>query len=280
MTDRAEALCRRLRLPVFHLHGGVPVRSRPALLRAFVDQQGPAVFVSTDAGGVGLNLQVADVVINLDLPWNPARLEQRIARVHRIGSKRTVQELLLVTKESIEERILRLHDTKRDVLANIWDKGNQDVIAAPGGSGAFREMVTALLRTQGPAEVASAGTATPPDAVAPGMAEDADERPWDSPRPPARVPAAAPQAVAAQVSGPGGVADSRIGAVASLAPAVVRAAAPPSAASVSPQTVPPAVVDPAVLTATIAAVAPALPPDHRQSLAVVFRALAEALESV
>jgi len=53
MTDRAEALCRRLRLPVFHLHGGVSVRSRPALLRGFTDQKGPAVFVSTDAGGVG-----------------------------------------------------------------------------------------------------------------------------------------------------------------------------------------------------------------------------------
>src|SRR5207244_12263607 len=126
---------RGLPLTVFRLHGGVPVGWRPALLRAFGDQAGPAVFVSTDAGGVGLNLQVADVVINLDLPWNPARLEQRIARVHRIGSKGTVQELLLVTKESIEERILRLHDTKRGVLANIWDKGNQDVIAAPGGSG-------------------------------------------------------------------------------------------------------------------------------------------------
>ena len=105
----------------------------------------PAVFVSTDAGGLGLNLQAADAVVNLDLPWNPARLEQRIARVHRIGSKGTVQELLLVTKDSVEERILHLHDTKRNVLANIWDKGTEDVIAAPGGSGAFRDMVAALL---------------------------------------------------------------------------------------------------------------------------------------
>ncbi|HEU4402257.1 MAG TPA: DEAD/DEAH box helicase, partial [Candidatus Polarisedimenticolia bacterium] len=106
MTDRVEALCVRLRLPAYHLHGGVPVRRRPALIRAFAAERGPAVFVSTDAGGLGLNLQAADVVINLDLPWNPARLEQRIARVHRIGSKRPVQEVLLVTKASIEERIL------------------------------------------------------------------------------------------------------------------------------------------------------------------------------
>jgi hypothetical protein len=172
MTDRAEAMCRKLRLPVFHLHGGIPVRSRPALLRALSDQKGPAVFVSTDAGALGLNLQVADVVINLDLPWNPARLEQRIARVHRIGSKRTVQESLLVTKESIEERILRLHDTKRGVLANIWDKGDQDVIAAPGRSGAFREMAAALPRTQAPPSVASPDSA---DAAAAGPGAALDE---------------------------------------------------------------------------------------------------------
>ena len=140
----------RLKLPAFHLHGGVPVRRRPALIRSFAGTEGPAVFISTDAGGLGLNLQAADVVINLDLPWNPARLEQRIARVHRIGTKRPVQEVLLVTKDSIEERILRLHDTKRNVLENIWAKNGEDVIAAPGGSGAFREMVQTLLRTRAP----------------------------------------------------------------------------------------------------------------------------------
>ncbi|MBI4169718.1 MAG: DEAD/DEAH box helicase [Acidobacteria bacterium] len=170
MTDRVETLCSRLRLPAFHLHGGVPVRRRPALIRSFTGHEGPAVFVSTDAGGLGLNLQAADVVINLDLPWNPARLEQRIARVHRIGSKRPVQELLLVTKESIEERILRLHDTKRNVLANIWAKEGEDVIAAPGGSGAFREMVQALLRTRAPEPAAPKPTtpeSTTPEATSP-----------------------------------------------------------------------------------------------------------------
>jgi SNF2 family DNA or RNA helicase len=253
MTERVEALCKRLRLPVFHLHGGVPVKGRPALLRAFAAQKGAAVFVSTDAGGVGLNLQVADVVINLDMPWNPARLEQRIARVHRIGSRRAVQELLLVTKESIEERILKLHETKREVLANIWDKGNADVIAAPGGSGAFRDMVASLLRTHAPA--------------VPGGASGpiAGPRPGEEPALPPM--AAAPAAVQAAVEG--------------APPAAVQAAAPvPLASSVPPAPVEaaPRLVDPAALSAAIAGIAPALPPDHRRSLAAVFRALADSLE--
>jgi superfamily II DNA or RNA helicase len=229
MTERVEALCRRLRLPCFHLHGGVPVGRRPALLRAFAAEKGAAVFVSTDAGGVGLNLQVADVVINLDLPWNPARLEQRIARVHRIGSRRTVQEILLVTKESIEERILKLHETKREVLANIWDKGDADVIAAPGGSGAFRDMVASLLRTHPPA--------VPGDDSGSRVGAPPDE---------ARVPSAGAAAPAA-------------------APAAAREAAPPP-------------FDPAALAAAVAGIAPALPPDHRRSLAAVFRVLADSLE--
>jgi superfamily II DNA or RNA helicase len=240
MTERVEALCGRLRLRSFHLHGGVPVRRRPALLRAFGEHKGAAVFVSTDAGGLGLNLQAADVVINLDLPWNPARLEQRFARVHRIGSKHAIQELLLITRESIEERILRLHETKRNVLANIWDKGGEDVIAAPGGSGSFREMIAALLRTRGPAAPAAAAEAQ------------------DAPR---------PQVEPLAAGGYEGVA----------APAAAAAGPSITAGPSIPEAVP-CVIDPAALSTAVAAIVPTLPPEHRRSLALVFRALAESLE--
>ena len=222
MTDRVESLCARLKLPAFHLHGGVPVRRRPSLIRAFSAGRGPAVFISTDAGGLGLNLQAADVVINLDLPWNPARLEQRIARVHRIGSKRPVQELLLVTRDSIEERILRLHETKRNVLANIWARDGQDVIEAPGGSGAFRQMVESLLKTSAPGTPSAGATA-----LAAPSAEGGVPPKWLEGQRPAATPAA---------------------------------------------------IDPAALSVAVAAVAPTLQPEHRQSLATVFRALAEALD--
>ncbi len=214
MTERVEDLCDHLRLPAYHLRGSVPVKRRPGLIRAFSEGSGPAVFISTDAGGLGLNLQAADVVVNLDLPWNPARLAQRIARVHRIGSRRTIQEILIVCKESIEERILLLHDTKRDVLENIWAADGEDTIAAPGGSGAFRAMVQALLESRGPAPSFSA-----PEASVPEDGTDTVSTPDDV-----------------------------------------------------------STVDPSSLAAAVAAVAPTLPPDHRRSLATVFRALADALE--
>jgi SNF2 family DNA or RNA helicase len=60
-------------------------------------------YLSTNAGSTGLNLQSADTVINVDLPWNPAVLEQRIAQPHRMGQKRPVNVYILVTQETLEE---------------------------------------------------------------------------------------------------------------------------------------------------------------------------------
>lgn len=240
MTDRVEALCARLGLHAYHLKGDVPVRARPVLVRDFTERAGAAVFISTDAGGVGLNLQAADAVVNLDLPWNPARLEQRIARVHRIGSRSTVQILLLVCRESVEERILHLHRVKMNVLANIWAEGGEDQITAPGGSGAFRQMVEELLQDR--SDEASGGVESATAAA-----------------PPARdLPSSLPAEPAGGRDGPR-ERRRRKEAPASEAPATM--------------------VDPSTVAAAIAAVAPTLPADHRRSLATVFRALAEALEA-
>ncbi len=145
MTEAVERLVESLGIPVVHLRGSVPVKQRPALIRSFGEAEGAAVFVSTDAGGVGLNLQAADVVVNLDLPWNPARLEQRLARVHRIGARRPVQVLLLVAENSIEERLLGLHTGKRDLLENVWSSDGEDELAAPSARGAFAEVVRAMV---------------------------------------------------------------------------------------------------------------------------------------
>ena len=264
MTERVEALCGRLDLPAFHLRGSVPVKRRPALIRGFTERQGPAVFISTDAGGLGLNLQVADLVVNLDLPWNPARLEQRVARVHRIGSQNTVQILLLVAKGSIEHRILELHETKRNVLENVWSDTGEDTIAAPGGSGAFKQMLEALLRTQGPeteADIApeapeaenEGAAASPQAAPAPGAAASS------SGRPPVIVPEPGPDDEDDAAAQP---AEAHLSSTEETPPA--------------PET--PGVVDPEALAQAVAAVAPVLPKDHRRSLALVFRTLADVLE--
>jgi superfamily II DNA or RNA helicase len=75
------------------LHGGVPTDRRPALLDRFRDSDDVRVLLSTEAGGTGLNLQVASYVVHLDLPWNPGKLDQRNARAHRMGQTRRLRDL-------------------------------------------------------------------------------------------------------------------------------------------------------------------------------------------
>ena len=88
MTRMVEERVRAMGLGCVRLHGGVPTDKRGALIDRFREDPAIQVFISTDSGGVGLNLQAASVLINLDIPWNPAVLDQRIARIHRLGQQR------------------------------------------------------------------------------------------------------------------------------------------------------------------------------------------------
>ena len=111
-------------IPFVELTGKVPVPKRQALIDAFTQQPDCKVFLSTDAGGTGLNLQAGDCVINFDLPWNPAKLNQRIGRVSRIGQKSShVHVVNLVAKDSIEEKILAGIQLKSDVFKGVFDGG-------------------------------------------------------------------------------------------------------------------------------------------------------------
>jgi SNF2 family DNA or RNA helicase len=105
MTHLAGEELKKLGIGFVSLHGGVPSRNRGALMEKFRRDAECKVFLSTDAGGVGLNLQAASAVINFEPPWNPARLEQRIGRVHRLGQAHPVHVVHLLTKDSIEERV-------------------------------------------------------------------------------------------------------------------------------------------------------------------------------
>ena len=113
-------------------HGGVPSDKRPELISRFRDDPACRVFLSTDAGSTGLNLQHASTVVNVDLPWNPAVLEQRIARVHRLGQARPVQVINFVAKGSIEEGMLSVLAFKRSLSEGILDGGNGEI--SLGGS--------------------------------------------------------------------------------------------------------------------------------------------------
>jgi SNF2 family DNA or RNA helicase len=86
------------------------------------------VFLSTDAGGVGLNLQGGSAVINMDIPWNPAVLEQRIGRIHRLGQQKTVRVINFVTSASIEENILGLLKFKKSLSAGHWITDGEDIV--------------------------------------------------------------------------------------------------------------------------------------------------------
>ncbi len=113
-------------------HGGVPSEKRPALVERFRDDPACRVFLSTDAGATGLNLQHASTLVNMDLPWNPALLEQRIARIHRMGQKRPVQIVNFVAKGTIEEGMLSVLAFKRSLSAGILDGGTGEI--SLGGS--------------------------------------------------------------------------------------------------------------------------------------------------
>ena len=110
------------------LHGGLGGKDRKDALERFKSDPACRVFLSTDAGGTGLNLQTADTVVNLELPWNPAVLEQRIARVHRMGQSRPVRVVNLVTRGTIEERVLRVLEVKQGLFAGVF-AGEADEIA-------------------------------------------------------------------------------------------------------------------------------------------------------
>jgi SNF2 family DNA or RNA helicase len=109
------------------LHGGLDGKERKAILERFANRPECRVFLSTDAGGVGLNLQAADTVVNLELPWNPAVLEQRIARVHRLGQERPVRVVNFVTRGTIEERVLEAMRQKQALFAGLFDGSEDDV---------------------------------------------------------------------------------------------------------------------------------------------------------
>jgi SNF2 family DNA or RNA helicase len=100
-------------------HGQISNDERSFNLKRFTDQPNVTVLASTDAGQFGLNLQAADVIINYDLPWNPARLQQRIARIHRIGQVNKVLAINFVVKGTIEEHIREILEKKRKIFRDV-----------------------------------------------------------------------------------------------------------------------------------------------------------------
>lgn len=130
--------------------GSVPGEQRGALVEKFHQDPQCRLFLSTDAGGVGLNLQhAAAVVVNMDLPWNPAVLEQRIGRVHRMGQSRGVQVVNFVGQGSIEEGMLSVLAFKKSLFAGVLDGGEHEVFLQGTRLSKFMESVEQVAGAMG-----------------------------------------------------------------------------------------------------------------------------------
>lgn len=121
MLTLIEKRIKRFGLDYVRLDGSVPQKKRHQLVHRFQRDPACRLFLTTNAGSTGLNLQAANTVINVDLPWNPAVLEQRIARAHRMGQKSPVQVYLLVTEGTIEERLLGTLSAKHNLALAALD---------------------------------------------------------------------------------------------------------------------------------------------------------------
>lgn len=121
MLDLIEPLIRKRNADYVRLDGSVPQKKRQGLVNQFQKDPACKLFITTNAGSTGLNLQAANTIVNVDLPWNPAILEQRIARAHRMGQKRPVQVYLLVSEGTIEENLLGTLAAKQELALAALD---------------------------------------------------------------------------------------------------------------------------------------------------------------
>ncbi len=146
-----------------YLNGSVPSRDRKELFDHFNSDSTCRVFLSTDAGSTGLNLQSASMVINLDIPWNPAVLEQRIGRVHRYGQKNKVSVINFVSSGTIEHRMIGVLNFKSSLFDGILNDGEDSIFMGEDKFRAFMKTVEGITGT--PAEETPVDIQIPTDIV-------------------------------------------------------------------------------------------------------------------
>ncbi|OQB34638.1 MAG: RNA polymerase-associated protein RapA [Candidatus Hydrogenedentes bacterium ADurb.Bin179] len=139
-----EMLIRRLeahKREYAYFHGSLEQRKRKEVLDRFKADADCRVLLCTDSGGVGLNLQEASAVVIMDQPWNPAILEQRIGRVHRLGQQRSVQVYHFIARGTIEEKMLDVIKFKTSVFKGVLDGGETEVFLGKTKMNKFMETV-------------------------------------------------------------------------------------------------------------------------------------------
>lgn len=170
-------------------HGGVASDKRSALVDRFNGDPDCRVFLSTDAGGVGLNLQyAAAAIVNMDLPWNPAVLEQRIGRVHRIGQTRGVQVTNFVAQGTIEEGMLSVLAFKKSLFAGVLDGGDSEIFMHGTRLSQFMDSVEEVTQTMGQCEPPAEASESEPARTVGNAGSDPDGPGIPAPAAPASDP--------------------------------------------------------------------------------------------
>ncbi len=143
-----------------YLHGGVPSEKRKDMVDNFMNSPESRVFLSTDAGSTGLNLQAAATIINIDLPWNPAVLEQRIGRIYRLGQQNNIQVINLVAPNSIEASMVGKLRFKTSMFEGVLDDGEDSVFVDNDKFGKIMETVSGLVDDENDSEHDENGEST------------------------------------------------------------------------------------------------------------------------
>jgi superfamily II DNA or RNA helicase len=146
MLDLIEQHLDEIGVDYVRLDGKVPQKKRQRLVNRFREDPTCRLFLTTNAGSTGLNLQAANTVINVDLPWNPAVLEQRIGRAHRMGQKRPVHVYILVTEQTIEESMLQTLSAKHELAQAALDPDSDiDTVDLSSGMEELKRRLEVLL---------------------------------------------------------------------------------------------------------------------------------------
>lgn len=150
----------RLKIGYANLNGMIPGNKRKALFDRFNNDDDCRIFLSTDAGGVGLNLQAGSYLFNMDLPWNPAVLEQRIARIYRHGQKKNVNIINFIAQQTIEHGMLGKLKFKTALSEGILDNGEANIFIGDSKFNMFMKSVEELVTDDN-----AAATILPADAL-------------------------------------------------------------------------------------------------------------------
>lgn len=163
MLELVRELASRLKLGYAWHTGSVPQKRRRTEINAFKSDPGCRLFLSTDSGAAGLNLQTASVVINCDLPWNPAKLEQRIARAWRKHQTRPVTVINLVSENTLEQKMLETLSLKQALADGVLErKGNLTELKLTSGRQAFLAKLQQLVTPPADSSKVPAAIAKPP----------------------------------------------------------------------------------------------------------------------